>query len=98
MNELQKALYNAPSINLPYCPFCGFPATNKHHVVPRSQGGTYGATITVCGHGNMTGCHAKFHNHTLHVRYQGHWEYLETSEPMKYQDALALDGWKELNV
>lgn len=26
----------------------------------------------------------------------GHWEYLRTEEPTKYQDALAMDGWKRL--
>ena len=26
----------------------------------------------------------------------GHWEYLETEEPTKYQEALALDGWRPL--
>jgi hypothetical protein len=91
-------LFNAPSIDLPYCPFCGRPATNRHHAVPRSQGGTKGAIITVCGLGNMTGCHAKLHNHTLHVRYTGKWEYLYTEQPTKYQAALSMEGWETLYV
>ena len=26
----------------------------------------------------------------------GHWEYLETDAPVKYQDALEMDGWRRL--
>lgn len=26
----------------------------------------------------------------------GHWEYLITSEPVKYQEALEMDGWRKL--
>lgn len=96
MNELQKALCSAPSIRTPYCVFCGRSATNQHHVVPRSQGGTDGATISVCGMGNASGCHGKLHSHTLHVRYTDAWEYLETPQPTKYQDALAMEGWRRL--
>ena len=28
----------------------------------------------------------------------GHWEYLETKEPCKYQEALKIDGWKPLRT
>lgn len=69
MNELQRALFGAPSFHAERCPFCGRPATNRHHIVPRSQGGTDGATIDVCGAGNASGCHGKLHAHTLHLRY-----------------------------
>lgn len=86
----------APSIDLPYCPFCGKPAQNRHHVIPRSHGGTKGATITVCGFGNASGCHGKLHSHLLHVRYTDRWEYLETEKPTKYQKALEMEGWREL--
>ena len=96
MNELQKPLYNAPSISTPWCPFCGKPATNRHHIVPRSQGGGDGATVNVCGMGNASGCHGRLHDHTLHMRYEGRWQYLETDEPTKYQDALKMDGWRDL--
>ena len=46
--------------------------------------------------GNASGCHGKLHSHTLHVRYENGWQYLETSQPTKYQDALAMDGWRNL--
>lgn len=96
MNELQKALFNAPSIETRLCPFCGRPATNRHHIVPRSQGGHDGATITVCGMGNASGCHGKLHSLRLHLRWVGHWEFLETKEPTKYQTALTMEGWQKL--
>ena len=96
MNELQKVLFNAPSIETEYCPFCGKPATNRHHIVPRSQGGSKGATVTVCGMGNASGCHGLIHAHRLHMRFiEGRWEYLKT-EPMKYEKALEMEGWKPL--
>ena len=97
MNELEKALYYAPSINTLWCPFCGKMATNKHHIVPRSRGGTNGATVNVCGIGNVTGCHGKLHKHLLTMKYEdGRWYYLETEQPVKYQAALAMKGWKPL--
>lgn len=97
MNELQKALFSAPSIESETCPFCGRLATNRHHIVPRSAGGENGATITVCGMGNATGCHGRLHNHTLHLKYEnGLWYFLATKEPTKYQDALSMEGWRLL--
>ena len=96
MNELQKALFFAPKIVASECPFCGRPTTNRHHIIPRSQGGKDGPTIDVCGMGNASGCHGKLHSHLLHLRYTHEWEFLETREPTKYQDALAMDGWQSL--
>lgn len=96
MNELDKALMCAPSIDSMWCPFCGRIATQKHHIVPRSRGGKDGPTVNVCGLGNASGCHGKLHQHRLHLRYTDEWEFLETSEPTKYQDALEMDGWQRL--
>ena len=99
MDELMRPLMSAPSIELPWCPFCGKPATNRHHIVPRSQGGKNGATVTVCGMGNASGCHGLFHSRMLHLRYtDGRWQYLKTEEPKKYQTALSMDGWEDLRV
>ena len=96
MNLLEKALMDKPSIEQQYCPFCGRPATNRHHIVARSQGGTDGPTVTVCGMGNASGCHGLFHSHRLHLRYTDRWEYLRTKEPTKYQTALNMEGWRPL--
>lgn len=85
---------DAPSIDTLWCPFCGQRATNKHHIVPRSQGGHNGPTVNVCGIGNYSGCHAKLHNHTLHLRYEDGWQFLETDIPTKYDKALTMEGWK----
>ena len=94
MDLLRQKLMGKPSIESPYCPFCGKPATNRHHIVPRSAGGKNGPTVTVCGMGNASGCHGKLHSHTLHLRYEDGWEYLETEEPTKYQTASEMDGWR----
>lgn len=63
------------------CAWCGRPATNSHHVPPRSKGsflfvGTNGYTTTLlpalvalCGMGNVSGCHAMAHRHSLAVRW-----------------------------
>lgn len=65
----------------------------------------------VCGAGNASGCHGKAHDGMLHFRWVesvrrdnrtgevlvgGHLECIETDEPTKYQDALAMDGWRPL--
>ncbi len=99
MNEFQRALMGMPSIESAVCPFCGMPATNRHHVVPRSQGGKDGPTVTVCGFGNAGGCHGDLHAHRLHLRARdGRWEWLRTDEPTKYERALEMDGWRPVEV
>lgn len=67
-------------------------------------------TLTLCGfgnnlyddHGRML-CHGAAHHRLLHFRFvqggdplTGHWEYLFTNEPTKYETALDLDGWRRL--
>lgn len=56
MNRYQEAMMALPSIESAVCPFCGRPASNRHHIVPRGQGGKDGPTVTVCGFGNAAGC------------------------------------------
>lgn len=69
-------------------------------------------TVTLCGPGNAGGCHGLAHAGRLHFRWcaeevkiysgrtaltnVGHWEYLRTKEPMKYQQALEQGGWRKL--
>lgn len=72
-------LMDAPSLdNLEHtCVICGRPATDKHHIVPRSAGkyfDQYGRekkkpTVRLCGSGNTSGCHGLAHQHRLHFRY-----------------------------
>ena len=66
-------------------------------------------TLTLCGfgnnlfddHGRML-CHGAAHHRLLHFRYVptqdgcGHWEYLFTEEPTKYETALTLEGWRRV--
>lgn len=69
-------------------------------------------TLMLCGNGNASGCHGLAHRNMLHFRWVrrdatngpwylthvkgGHWEYLMTDEPCKYQEALKMDGWRPL--
>lgn len=68
-------------------------------------------TVRLCGIGNASGCHGLAHAGMLHFRWAatvsedtrtgivltgGHWEYLLTDEPTKYQAALGMDGWRPL--
>lgn len=69
-------------------------------------------TITLCGSGNASGCHGLAHANRLHFRWVrtvpapsglggvaaccGHWEYLLCDEPTRYQDALAMGGWRRV--
>lgn len=101
MDLLLGALMDKPSITGPICPFCGRKATQAHHIVPRSLGGTNGPTIKVCGFGNAAGCHGLLEQHKLHLRWNDEiqwWEYLRTPESTKYQKALEMEGWVELNA
>ena len=68
-------------------------------------------TITLCGHGNADGCHGLAHANRLHFRWVetrkveptqysiggGHLEYIVTDEPVKYQEALGMKGWRRVN-
>lgn len=93
--------------NLRRCAVCGraYPL-NRHHMVRRGAGELYEGgrklkhpVIVLCGSGNASGCHGKAHANMLHFRNdRGRLEYLETDEPTKYADALALGGWEPLEV
>lgn len=99
MNEHDARLMQGPSIETLRCPFCGRMTQNRHHIVPRSRGGSKGPTVTVCGFGNASGCHGKLHGHTLHLDWRdGAWWYLDSGEPTKYHEALGKDGWKRLII
>ena len=112
MNNLLRALMDAPSVHAdvynPVCVVCGsaFPHLESHHVVPRSQGGTNGPTMDLCSaggnilrdiNGRIT-CHGAAHHRLLHFKYEDDtWWYLITEEPMKFEKALELDGWKPIS-
>lgn len=82
------------------CAFCGVYVgehIEKHHIVPRSQGGTKGPTITLCGWGNTSGCHGMVHAHRLHFDWneeKGCWEYCYTgAKGMKFDKARSEMKW-----
>jgi hypothetical protein len=86
----------APSIGGERCAWCGSPAHDKHHAVPRSRGGTNGPTIRLCGFGNASGCHGKAHAARLHFDYaEGRWLGIEVAQPTK-RDRLPIHGWRPL--
>lgn len=97
MNEYDKALMDKPSVETEVCCICGFRlASERHHVVMRSRGGTQGPTVTVCGFGNTVGCHGLLHQHKAHLRYRDGWEVLLTDEPTKYEKTLDMKGWRPI--
>lgn len=97
MNEYQRALMGKPSIETAGCAICGACMTERHHIVPRSQGGADGPTVTLCGWGNTGGCHGLAHAHKLHLYDFGDgWQYLITKEPMKLEKAIEMGGWRHV--
>lgn len=99
MNRYQEHMMGKPSIETEGCAFCGRPVQSRHHIVPRSQGGKDGPTVTVCGFGNEGGCHGLLHSHRLHLRWGDDtqsWEYFRTAQPTKYDAVIGKDGWKAL--
>lgn len=95
MNLLLAANMEGTDLIGDYCVVCGHTATDRHHVVPRSQGGASGPRLSLCGFGNTSGCHGEAHERRLHFRWRDGWEVLRT-EPMKYEQALDLPGWERI--
>ena len=92
MNEFQRRLMDKPDLRVKadifdpgyICPFCRINrATEKHHIVHRSQGGKEGPIVQVCGFGNAGGCHGLLHQHKLHLDWDNGWVYARTKEPAK---------------
>ena len=98
MNQYDKALMDKPSIETSVCCICGIRlASNRHHIVPRGRGGNRGPTATVCGMGNLPcGCHGLLHSHRAHFRWRDGWEVLVTDEPVKYEKAIEMEGWRPI--
>ncbi|MGI6125849.1 MAG: hypothetical protein ACOYEF_02680 [Planifilum sp.] len=101
MDRLTDELMGRPSLVGERCAVCGRPATNAHHVVMKGAGGVSRETdariprISLCGMGNCSGCHGLAHSRRLHFRWRGRWEWLYTPEPVKYQEALVMEGWRK---
>lgn len=95
-------LMGAPSIEREdgLCPFCLRRATERHHIVPRSQGGEDGPTVLVCGFGNADGCHGRLHGHTLHLDWdeRNGWTYKATRKPVKWCKARQMRGWRKVRT
>lgn len=76
--EYLKPLMGRPSLDRAdgRCVWCGAPATDRHHIVKRSQGKwvrdgveVRKPTVRLCGSGNASGCHGKAHAGLLHFRW-----------------------------
>lgn len=77
--EYLKPLMGRPSLDRAdgRCVWCGAPATDRHHIVKRSQGRwvregveVRKPTVRLCGSGNASGCHGKAHAGLLHFRWK----------------------------
>lgn len=101
MNEYQRKLMDKPSVDGECCAICGRYPAERHHIVFRSQGGTDGPTIPLCGFGNNLKdaegkyyCHGRAHHGMLHFKFEdGGWWYALTN-PMKYEAALKHGEWR----
>lgn len=100
LSPLLWHLVGAPSAIQGTCIVCGKPATNKHHVIERSDGGYVNGKpiqkpmVTLCGSGT-TGCHGRVHDGKLHIDYRdGRWCYLETPRVVGQIESMELQGWK----
>lgn len=78
LSNVRKDLFGMPHLLGDSCRICKRSAQNKHHLVPKGMGGANrifvlsthwgqfvleSPLISVCGMGNMSGCHKKFHDH-----------------------------------
>lgn len=110
MNQWRNMLLQAPNCESELCAICGAPATNRHHIVPKGMGGRRkeGPTVCVCGNGNVSGCHKKFHDGKIFMRYvgtqkHGHWEYVKfkgkggTNGILEVIEREELLDWKRAN-
>jgi hypothetical protein len=105
LDNYDRMLLRRPDMTGPTCVFCGKPAENNHHLIPRSRlikaAQWLSPIISVCGLGNASGCHGDLHSGRKHVRYfdrfevEG-WEYLTSDVPISRDEAHARDGWKRL--
>lgn len=105
-----RPMMGKPAIKRECCAVCGrsFPI-EQHHIVRRGAGKLYDETgkevekptITLCGFGNNLKdadnreyCHGLAHHNRLHFRWNNGWQYLLTDEPVKYEKALEMEGWR----
>lgn len=82
LEPLLWPLMEGPSVDAGRCVVCGAAwPLNRHHVVRRGAGRLWRdgrevpkPTLTLCGMGNASGCHALAHANRLHFRWVGRWE------------------------
>ncbi|AKT48225.1 hypothetical protein ADJ70_03390 [Olsenella sp. oral taxon 807] len=106
LEPLLWPLMEGPSVDAGRCVVCGAAwPLNRHHVVRRGAGRLWRdgrevpkPTLTLCGMGNASGCHALAHANRLHFRWVGRWEWVLLDEPTKYHVALSMDGWRPIDV
>jgi hypothetical protein len=100
MNEFDRENMAGESHISDYCLICGKPATERHHVVPRSRGGSKGPVVSVCGWGNITGCHGRLHTGRVHLRWNAEkrlWSRLCAPQGQSLSTPFAVDdGWVDM--
>lgn len=81
---MSRTIIEATHIDPDVCFECGAPATERHHIVPHSLGGT--KTIPLCGE-----CHAKIHD--VNGRRRNKLRDLTKNSLEKRKEQLAKDGF-----
>lgn len=75
LNRQQARYLDKPSLKSDVCAVCGRKAANDHHVIVKGLGGVSKElekripTISLCGMGNVTGCHGAAHKHRIEFEY-----------------------------
>ena len=98
----RQRLMDKPSLESDCCIFCGKPATEDHHIVPRSslikKLQKFSPTVSVCGFGNTDGCHGALHNGRIHIRWNERFEYATFEHSVSHDFAEKYGYWEELKV
>lgn len=81
----------------PWCVVCGRPAANRHHHPPKGIGGigrkgTEPPVVSLCGSGNVSGCHGAVHRHDIELRNdKGRWSWRRRGG--EWRDCICEMDW-----
>jgi len=95
MTEYDKLLVGKPDLISDCCVFCGQRATDKHHMIYRSRGGTtLSPLISVCKY-----CHSLIHLGLIIIAWDEEancYRYLRAGHSTKIDKAMDQQGWRLL--
>ena len=102
-DKMWHPLFGKPNADNAYsrCCVCGTPATNRHHIIPRSAGNLLvngrplsKPTVLLCGGGSTSGCHGLAHQKRLHFR----WVEPERTQAESWDKHPVGCGWWEYQI